>query len=190
MTKNFFLEFLHFFGFLFLALIVVLGIRFFVVQPFLVRGESMAPTFHNFDYLFVERVSYYLRDPKRGDVVVFRFPQNESDFFIKRIIGLPGEKVTVENGSVKIREQGKGGSSLLEEPSPFHDTNIEGGTAITLGESDYFVLGDNRGASFDSRKWGVLPRRNIIGRVFVRIWPPMRAKAFFADDYHYNLVMP
>jgi len=188
MAKTILSEFLHFFGFLFLALITVLAIRFFIIQPFLVRGESMIPTFHNFDYLFVERVSYYFRNPERGDVVVFRFPQNESDFFIKRIIASPGERVAIQNGVITIYEAGKKEPLILDEPLFLKNMQTQGDTDITLGENEYFVLGDNRGASFDSRKWGVLPSRDIAGRVLLRVWPFTDAKFFSAKDYPYHFV--
>lgn len=190
MAKIILSEFLHFFGFLSLALIAVLAIRFFIVQPFLVRGESMVPTFHNFDYLFVERVSYYFRAPERGDVVVFRFPQNESDFFIKRIIASSGERVAIQNGVITIYAAGKKNPLILEEPLAFRSVPTQGDIDITLGGNEYFVLGDNRGASFDSRKWGALPMRDIVGRVLLRVWPLTGAEFFSAEEYPYRLVEP
>lgn len=148
----------------------------------------MYPTFHNFDYLFVERVSYYFREPARGEVIVFRFPKNENDYFIKRIIGLPGERVIIEDGKISVLREAGNEPFFLHEEFPFtKDPFTEGNVAMTLGKDEYFVLGDNRAQSFDSRRWGPLTRREIIGKVLLRIWPPPKANAFFGEDYRYQL---
>ncbi len=174
----------NFFDLFILFFLVALLMRFFVVQPFLVRGDSMYPTFHNLDYLFVERLTYYFREPQRGEVIVFHFPKNESDFFIKRIIGLPGERVIIKNGKIAIEKATKTPDINLDEHVYLpKDLFTQGDTDTTLRKDEYFVLGDNRSASYDSRLWGVLPRRDIVGKVLLRVLPPGQAKIFFGEDY-------
>lgn len=153
-----------------LALVIVIPIRYFVFQPFIVKGLSMEPNFHDGDYLIIDEFTYHFRELQRGEVVVFKYPNDPSQRYIKRIIGLPGETIEIENGKVMIFNPE--GSKTLEESnylSSFAFTS--GNLRMTLDENDYFVLGDNRSSSSDSRRWGVLPRENIIGRVFLRAWP-------------------
>jgi len=153
-----------------LAAIVVLPIRYFIFQPFLVQGQCMEPNFENRDYLIVDEISFRFREPKRGEVVVFRYPYNPSQRYIKRIIGLPGETLEIKDNKVIIYSEGK--AQVLDEKgylSP--DVLTAGELRIRLDENEYFVLGDNRGVAFDSRRWGLLPRKNIIGRVIFRLWP-------------------
>lgn len=155
-----------------IALVTVFVIRTFVVQPFLVSGASMAPNFQNGNYLLVDEVSYRFREPERGEVIVFRYAGDKSSFFIKRIIGLPGEKVIIRNGAVTIIE-----TNGTETTTPLHEdyipiqTKTSGEVVETLGPDEYFVMGDNRGNSFDSRNWGPLHRKDIIGIVRLRIYP-------------------
>ncbi len=151
-----------------IALVLVAGFRLFVFQPFLVRGASMEPSFHNWDYLIVDEISYRFRNPERGEVIVFKYPNDPSQRYIKRIIGLPGETVEVENGQFAILH-GEERISLDGETYTSFDT--PGSIHTTLGENEYFVMGDNRHYSSDSRSWGSLPRDLIIGRVFVRVFP-------------------
>lgn len=154
------------------ALLIVLPIRYFVFQPFFVKGQSMVPSFEDGDYLIVDEISYRFQTPERGEVIVFKNPQNESQRFIKRIIGLPGESIEFEDGKVVILSGSK--KFILDEsaylpsyaltyPRVFQD--------ITLDRDEYFVLGDNRGNSSDSRVFGPLPKENIVGRVVFRPWP-------------------
>lgn len=152
--------------------VVVLGIalfvRFFVATPFIVSGASMFPTFHDKEYLIVEKVSYLTGAPARGDVVVFRYPKDVSQFFIKRIIGLPGETLTIAGGKVTITKK-DGTAEALDETyirEPF-DTD----ETITLGSTEYFVMGDNRNESSDSRRWGPLDQKYLTGHVFARLFP-------------------
>jgi len=149
-----------------IALVIVIPIRYFLFQPFIVKGQSMEPNFENSNYLIVDELSYRFRDPQRGEVVVFRYPKNISQRFIKRIIGLPGEKIEIEAGVVMMN------GKILDE-SKYLPSGVQttGNTQISLDENEYFVLGDNRISSFDSRQWGVLPRKNIVGRVYFRAWP-------------------
>jgi len=149
-----------------IALVIVVPIRYFIFQPFFVKGQSMEPNFENGDYLIVDELSYRFRDPQRGEVIVFKYPQNFSQRYIKRIIGLPGETVEIEDGKVII------GDFVLNE-SNYLPSYLEtpGEVKITLAENEYFVLGDNRSVSADSRRFGPLSRENIIGRVIFRAWP-------------------
>ena len=159
-----------------LIVLVVVPIRIFIAQPFIVDGESMYPTFQNGNYLIVDEISYHFEKPKRGDVIVFRYPGNPSIFYIKRIIGLPGETVIIKNGTVTIREP-DGSSRTLNEPFiSARDKSYNMTDALT--NTQYFVMGDNRPRSSDSRVWGPLPARNIIGRVLFRLAPFNEVSAF------------
>ena len=161
-----------------IALVIVIPIRYFLFQPFIVKGQSMEPNFENSNYLIVDELSYRFRDPQRGEVVVFRYPKNISQRFIKRIIGLPGEKIEIEAGVVMMN------GKILDE-SKYLPSGVQttGNTQISLDENEYFVLGDNRISSFDSRQWGVLPRKNIVGRVYFRAWPITALTKFEAPTY-------
>lgn len=153
-----------------IALVIVVPIRYFLFQPFIVKGQSMEPNFENGDYLIVDEISYRFREPQRGEVVVFKYPQNPSLRYIKRVIGLPGETIEIEDGKVIIFNQT--GSQVLNESDYLPSYTITpGDLRLTLAKDEYFVLGDNRISSFDSRRWGPVPRENIIGRVFLRAWP-------------------
>jgi signal peptidase I len=152
-----------------LVVIVVAPIRYFIAQPFIVDGESMFPTFKNADYLIVDELTYRFSDPKRDDVVIFRYPKDPSVFYIKRIIGLPGETVRIDHGEVTIAKA-DGTTETLSEPYVVEEDATYSG-ATTLGPQEYFVMGDNRPRSSDSRVWGVLPRNDMMGRAFLRIFP-------------------
>lgn len=152
-----------------LAAVIVVPIRIFVAQPFVVDGESMYPTFKNADYLIVDELSYRFSDPKRGDVIVFRYPNNPSIFYIKRIIGLPGETVQIERGVVAITRTDGETITFAEPYVANEDASYD--QKSTLGADQYFVMGDNRPRSSDSRVWGPLPREDIMGRAFVRVFP-------------------
>jgi len=152
-----------------IALLIVLPIRYFLFQPFFVDGQSMEPNFQDGDYLIVDELSYRTRAPERGEVVVFNYPNDPSKRYIKRIIGLPGETIEIINGNVYIVTDGE--YKELEEESYLPSVYTSGKIEKELGDNEYFVLGDNRAASSDSRVWGTLPRENIIGRVYLRAWP-------------------
>lgn len=152
-----------------LVVLIVLPVRVFIAQPFIVDGESMFPTFHDRDYLIVDELSYRFSEPVRGDVIIFRYPNDPSLFYIKRIIGLPGETLHISRGAVSITRE-DGSTLSLNEPYVVHEDATYTLDA-TLGEEQYFVMGDNRPKSSDSRIWGTLPRENIMGRAYVRIFP-------------------
>lgn len=155
--------------FLVLAVIVVLPIRLFVAQPFVVEGESMAPTFDSGDYLIVDELSYHLHTPERGDAIVFRYPGNPKVFYIKRIIGLPGDTVSITEGVVTITKA-DGSTLTLDEPYVV-DEDATYTQSTVVGAEEYFVMGDNRPKSSDSRVWGLLPEKNIMGKAFLRLLP-------------------
>ncbi|MEK7094073.1 MAG: signal peptidase I, partial [Patescibacteria group bacterium] len=123
------------------------------------------------------------RNPYRGEVTVFRYPQNESTFFIKRIIGLPGERVKLENNVITIYNDEYPNGKTIEEAYLGNDLITSGSTDLELKDNEYFVLGDNRLFSYDSRNWGVLPERDIVGLVRLRLWPPRSIEAFAAPSY-------
>jgi len=157
-----------------ISILIVFPIRVFVAQPFIVSGESMAPTFEDSEYLIIDELTYRLGEPQRGDVAVFRFPQNPKKFFIKRIIGLPGETVEI-NGSVVNITNASGKVVLKEEyvKRPAFNNII-----VTLEPGEYWVMGDNRAESSDSRSWGTVPRDHIVGRALLRLFPLGRAGLF------------
>lgn len=152
-----------------LVAVIVIPVRLWVAQPFLVSGASMEPTFDTGEYLIVDELSYHLRAPARGDVIIFRYPKDPSKFYIKRIIGLPGETVEVANTSVSVT-RADGTSLPLNEPY-LKLTGNGSAQRVPLGAGEYFVMGDNRPDSSDSRYWGALPAHDIIGRAFMRLLP-------------------
>jgi signal peptidase I len=164
------------FTYVYLVVVVAMAliIRFFVLAPYLVSGSSMEPNFHDYNYLLVDQISYRLDNPQRGDVIVLDLPQNTSRALIKRIIGLPGETILISgaNPIVTIINADHPEGIVLDEPyvSP---VNYGGASdmRITLADDQYFVLGDNRHVSADSRIWGILPRADIVGRVLLRLYP-------------------
>ncbi|MBI2633703.1 MAG: signal peptidase I [Parcubacteria group bacterium] len=162
---------------------IILPIRYFLVQPFFVKGQSMEPTFEDGDYLIIDEISFRFREPERGEVVVFRFPKEPSQFYIKRVIGLPGETVEIKDGKVRIYPAGGGPTLVLEESYLAPGERTGGEQRMFIDAGSYFVLGDNRDASYDSRRWGLVSRSNTIGRVWLRPWPFTNARVFAAPIY-------
>lgn len=152
-----------------IALAIALPLKWYIAQPYLVFGQSMDPTFHQNDYLIVNRVPYYNHNPARGDVIVFKYPNDPSQRFIKRIIGLPGETVEFVDGHPVITAE-LGNQFEVSEPYIVNSDTLDL-PPITLGADEYFVSGDNRPKSSDSRLWGPVPRENIIGKVSLRLFP-------------------
>lgn len=157
-----------------LSLVIVIPFRLYIAQPFIVDGASMDPTFENGQYLIVDELTYHFRNPERGSVLIFRYPRNPNKYFIKRVIGLPGETVEIKGGEVTIKNLWNPKGFTLDEPyvkfTKSDDINY------ILGENEYFVMGDNRLGSADSRIWGPVPKEDIIGRPIIRfipfdIWP-------------------
>ncbi len=152
-----------------IALAIVIPVRMFIAQPFVVNGDSMFPTFHNKEYLIVDEISYIVRNPARGEVTIFRYPNDPSRFFIKRIIGMPNETIEIKNGVVKIINKENPDGFILEEP--YLNEKFTTTETFTTGNDQYFVMGDNRNRSSDSRSWGVLPKKFMIGRAYLRLLP-------------------
>jgi signal peptidase I len=168
-----------------IALVIIIPIRFYVIQPFIVSGSSMEPTFENGQYLIVNELDYHIGNPQRGDVIVFKYPKNTSEYFIKRVIGLPGEKVLIQNGKVIIYNTANPNGFTLNEsylPAGLY-TEATTDQAITLGPDEYFVLGDNRPASSDSRFWGDVPSNDIVGKVVLRAYPFSQFSRFSTPQY-------
>ena len=161
-----------------IALVAVFIIRNFLVQPFLVNGASMEPNFHNGDYLIIDEISYRLREPQRGEVVVFHYPNNESTYFIKRVIGLPGERLLIKDGKIRVFNEDSPDGFLADEKYLPSYTQTVGEKEVVLKNTEYFVMGDNRGFSFDSRSWGPLQKAEIVGVVRLRLWPLNQVMAF------------
>lgn len=159
-----------------LVILVVVPIRIFIAQPFIVDGSSMYPTFQNSNYLIVDEITYDFSKPQRGDIIVFRYPGDPSIFYIKRIIGLPNETITIKNGNVTIIEPDGATRTLVEPFISAKDATYN--IKRTLGPKQYFVMGDNRPESSDSRVWGPLPARDIIGRVLLRLFPLSKTSVF------------
>jgi len=160
-----------------IALVIVVPIRMFVAQPFIVSGNSMNDTFQNGQYLIVDQLTYHFRSPERGEVLIFRYPGDPSQFFIKRVIGVPGDVIMVRKNSVTIKNEELKEDLILEEPYVKTMTDSEQLSAY-LDAGEYFVMGDNRDFSSDSRAWGVLSEEYVVGRAFVRLFPISEFDAF------------
>lgn len=160
---------LSFFQTFLIALAIVIPIRYFLFQPFIVNGSSMEPTFNQGEYLLIDEISYRFKDPARGDVVVFRYPKDPSYFYIKRVIALPGETIEIKDKEVKIYNYDSPEGKVLKEPYIKGETNDT--LKIVLSKDEYFLLGDNREHSSDSRFFGTVPRKNIIGKAWIAIFP-------------------
>lgn len=165
------------------AFAAVFLIRSYLVQPFLVSGSSMVPNFYDGDYLLVDELTYRFRAPERGEVVVFRYPKDSSVYFIKRIIGLPGEKVVIKDNKVTIFNDSNKEGFSLDEKYLIGTAPVSSNTEFQVSADSYFVLGDNRAYSFDSRSWGTLPKNDVVGLVQFRLWPPTSMKVFAAPSY-------
>lgn len=153
-----------------ISLLIVIPFRMFIAQPFIVEGASMNPTFIDGEYLIVDQISYRMHEPKRGEVIIFKYPRDLSKYFIKRVIGLPNETIQVKNGHIFVTEASSTKAVELLEPYIGEDNSPDEVT-IKLRDTEYFVLGDNREASSDSRVWGPLQRGLIVGTPILRLYP-------------------
>lgn len=158
-------EWIEIFKFALIAAIIFIPLRFFVVQPFIVSGASMDPTFASGQYLLVDQLTYYFKEPQREDVIIFHYPKNPRTYFIKRVIGLPGESVQISNGEIRIDGKKIDDSHVASNHKSMDSVNV------TLKDTEYFVMGDNRAESSDSRSWGPLERKYIVGRPAIRLFP-------------------
>lgn len=151
---------------------IVLPVRYFLIQPFFVLGASMEPNFQEGNYLIIDEITYRFSEPKRGDIVVFKYPKDPTQYFIKRIVGLPEETVEIKNGSVWITSGRDKKEFELDESGylPYHN-KTGGDLRMKLDKEEYFVLGDNRLMSSDSRKFGAVNREFIVGKTWIRAFP-------------------
>ncbi len=162
-----------------IALAIVIPIRTFIAQPFIVSGASMDPTFATDQYLIVDQISYRLEKPHRDDVIIFKYPLDPKTYFIKRIIALPGETISMDNGKVTILNKENPKGFLLNEDNYITKNHRTSDTFTReLGLDEYFVMGDNRPQSSDSRTWGVLESKYIVGRPFIRLFPISKISIF------------
>lgn len=168
-----------------ISLAIVLPIRYFLVQPFFVSGASMEPNFHNGEYLIIDEIGYRFGSVKRGDVIVFKYPYGANkEYYIKRVIGLPGEKVEIKSGKVKIYNSANPAGFILDEDAYLPlDLATVGDKVWDVPNDEFFVMGDNRNASYDSRSWGLLEKNYIVGRTWIRAWPFDRFGVFESVNY-------
>ena len=159
-----------------ISLLVVVPFRLYVAQPFIVEGASMDPTFETGDYLIVDELTYRFRPPERGSILIFKYPKDPRKSFIKRVIGLPGESIAISDGRVMVTNTEHPEGFVLDEP--YVKLSKNDNLNYILGAGEYFVLGDNRLNSADSRTWGPVLEDNIVGRPIVRFFPP----AFFPGN--------
>lgn len=159
-----------------IALAIVIPVRMLIAEPYVVSGSSMVPTFQNSNYLIVDKISYKLNSPKRNDVIVFKYPKDETKFFIKRIIALPNEIIDVKDRTITITNKDHQEGFILNEPyvENFSNNNIH----YELKSNEYYVMGDNRGASSDSRYWGPVKEDLIVGKAFLRLLPLNKISIF------------
>ena len=164
--------------------IIAFSVRYFLIEPFIVQGASMEPNFHNLDYLLVEKVDNYLKDDfERGSVVIFHPPNNPSQNYIKRIIGLPNEEVFIRNNQVIIQNKKHPQGFVLKENYLKPDTNTEGTVKVELNNDEYYLMGDNRDNSKDSRSFGPVPEKNIIGTAWLAVYSTAGPKLIKQPSY-------
>ncbi len=171
------------------SLAIIIPVRYFLVQPFYVKGASMEPNFYDHEYLVIDELSYRFGEPERGDIVVFNYPQDPSQHFIKRVIGLPGETVEVKEGKIKLYNDIHPNGMIIDESGYLSQDFTAGSVTATLKPEEYFLLGDNRAVSLDSRYFGPVQRSAIVGRVWVRGFPFDRWKHFDATTYKVDQVL-
>lgn len=167
-----------------LAGITVGIVRYFVFKPFTVQGQSMESTFFEREYLIIDELSYRFREPERGDVIVLRAPTQPGDFYLKRIVGLPGERLSITNNSIVIYNDAHPQGVVIEEQYLDPGTETTDVRSVTLADDEFYVLGDNRDESYDSRRFGPIDRDAIVGRAWFRGYPLSRVGIFQAPDYN------
>ena len=181
--KQFLLSALEVLEIVVIATVTVFLVRTFLIQPFLVSGASMEPNFSDGNYLLIDEITYRFREPARGEVIVFRYPNDPSTYYIKRIIGLPGEKLSIKNNQLTVFNNQKPEGFNINEDYIRSDIKTAGNIEVLLKDNEYYVLGDNRYYSYDSRNWGPVPKDDIIGLARLRLLPLTYLKAFAAPNY-------
>ena len=166
-----------------LAGITIALVRYFLFKPFYVKGASMEPNYYDHEYLIIDELSYRLHEPKRGDVIVFRYPNNPKEYFLKRLIGLPRERVKVSEGVTTIYNDVHPEGFVVKEVYIPSDVTTEGEKIVSLNNNQYFMMGDNRPNSFDSRRFGPVDKNFIVGRTWLRGWPLNRIQVFDTHNY-------
>ena len=166
------------------AFAIFLFLYLLVFQPHKIKGDSMQPNYPNGEYLLTDKVTYRFEEPRRGDVIVFKAPTDESEEYIKRIIGLPGETVTLQAGKININGQALDEAYLPTGLETFGGPFLKEGEEIKVPDNEYFVLGDNRPFSSDSRVWGMVDKSKITGRAWFIYWPPQKAGTVQAVLYN------
>jgi signal peptidase I len=162
---------------------ITIGIvRYFLFKPFYVKGASMEPNYYDKEYLIVDEITYRFREPERGEVIVFKSPTSEKEYFLKRIIGLPSERVKVEDNKIIIYNEEHPQGIIIDEK--YLTENTPGNIGISLGSDEYFVLGDNRDSSMDSRRFGSIKKSDIVGKTWLRGWPLTRISTFQSPEYN------
>ncbi len=165
---GFFMEVLKF---TLVAVIIVVPFRLYIAQPFIVSGASMDPAFETSEYLIVDQISYAFKNPPRESVVIFKYPKDPTKYFIKRIIGLPGETLEIRGTKVTIKNADRPEGFILHEPYVDIQHEKQDDITVKLKADEYFVMGDNRSGSSDSRVWGPIKEELIVGRPFIRLLP-------------------
>ena len=160
------------------AAVLAFAIRTFLLGPYKIPTGSMKPTFMEGDRIFVDKISYRFHSPQRGDIIVFKYPEDKKKDFVKRLAGLPGEKLEIKDGKLVVNGKAQNEPPFSEhyyynrEDWPF----AKEGQVIDIPEGNYFALGDNSAQSSDSRNWGFVPQGNMVGKAFFIWWPPKRMK--------------
>jgi len=164
-----------------IAAAIIIPIRYFLIQPFIVKGASMEPNFEENQYLIIDELSYRFRDIERGETIVFEPPTSIDQYYIKRVIGLPGETVEIKEGTIRIYNDEFPNGIVIDED--YIDEYTHGEEYVVLSDTEYFVMGDNRDMSLDSRAIGPIPEDNIVGRVWIRGLPFSKAGVIDTPDY-------
>ena len=166
------------------AVAIFLFLYLLVLQPHKIKGASMEPNFPNGEYLLTDKVTYRFGEPKRGDVIVFKAPTGDGDEFIKRIIGLPGDTVSVRNGAVYVNGKELNEDYIPETSPTYGGSFLQENETFSVQEDSYFVLGDNRTHSSDSRAFGTITKDKITGRAWIVYWPPKNAGLLPKPNYN------
>jgi signal peptidase I len=187
MLKNFLLFTFELIKIVVISLVIIIPIRYFLIQPFYVKGASMEPNFYDKEYLIIDEITYRFNEPKRGDIIVFRYPRDPQEFFIKRVVGLPGEEIQIKDGNILIFNKENPNGLVVKEDYLSDGVKTYGlsDEKITLSANEYYVFGDNRNASKDSRSFGPVNKSFITVRVLFRGWPFDRVKVFETPSYSF-----